>query len=109
MGIVRAVDSYIETTAPFQLAKQADKLPQVGTVLYNCAEMLRVASLLLWPFLPERVEEMWRRTGCGRYADALADRGAGDLDNWRQWGGGKPGTEIQKGDPLFPRFQPAKP
>ncbi len=108
MGIVRAVDSYIEVTQPFTLAKQADKLPQVGTVLYNCAEMLRVASLLLWPFLPEKVEEMWRRTGCGRYAEALADRGPGDLDNWRRFGGGMPGTEIQKGDPLFPRYQPPK-
>jgi methionyl-tRNA synthetase len=108
MSIVRSVDSYIETTQPFTLAKQADKLPQVGTVLYNCAESLRVASLLLWPFLPEKVEEMWRRTGCGQYADALADRGLGDLDNWRQFGCSKPGTEIQKGDPLFPRYQPPK-
>ncbi len=108
MGIVRAVDSYIEATQPFQLAKQDGKLPQVGTVLYNCAESLRVASLLLWPFLPEKVQEMWQRTGCGHYADALADRGGGDLDNWRQWGQSQPGSEIQKGDPLFPRFQPAK-
>jgi methionyl-tRNA synthetase len=108
MGIVRAVDSYIEATQPFQLAKQQDKLPQVGTVLYNCAEALRVASLLLWPFLPQKVEAMWSRTGLGHYADALADRGAGDLDQWRQWGQSKPGTEVQKGDPLFPRFQPAK-
>src|SRR5690606_11916535 len=75
MSIVRAVDSYIEATQPFTLAKQADKLPQVGTVLYNCAESLRVASLLLWPLLPEKVEEMWRRTGCGHYGEALADRG----------------------------------
>jgi len=108
MGIVRAVDSYIEATQPFQLAKQEGKLPQVGTVLYNCAESLRVASLLLWPFLPEKIEELWRRTGCSYYADALADRGQGDFEQWRQWGQSKPGTEIQKGDPLFPRFQTAK-
>ncbi|MEZ6189788.1 MAG: class I tRNA ligase family protein [Phycisphaerales bacterium] len=84
MSIVRAVDSYIEATQPFTLAKQADKLPQVGTVLYNCAESLRVASLLLLlAVLPEKVEEMWRRTGCEKYADAAADRRLGDLDNWR--------------------------
>jgi methionyl-tRNA synthetase len=108
MGIVRAVDSYIEVTQPFQLAKQEGKLPQVGTVLYNCAESLRVASLMLWPFMPEKVEEMWRRTGCGHYADALADRGRGDFEQWRQWGQSKPGTEVKKGDSLFPRFQSAK-
>ena len=108
MGIVRSVDSYIEATQPFQLAKQEGMLPQVGTVLYNCAESLRVASLLLWPFLPEKVQAMWQRTGCGHYGEVLADSGTGDLDQWRQWGQCKPGTEIQKGDPLFPRFQPAK-
>jgi len=108
MGIVRAVDSYIEATQPFQLAKQQDKLPQVGTVLYNCAESLRVASLLLWLFLPEKVQEMWDRTNCNHYTDALAAHGKGDLDQWQQWGRSQPGTHIQKGDPLFPRFQPAK-
>ncbi len=108
MGLVRAVDGYIEATQPFQLAKQDGKLPEVGTVLYNCAEALRVASLLLWPFLPEKIEALWRRTGCGHYADALADRGKGELDQWLTWGQCKPGTEIMKGDPLFPRFQPAK-
>ena len=108
MEVVRAVDSYIETTQPFQLAKQEGMLPQVGTVLYNCAEALRVASLMLWPFLPEKVEQMWQRVGLEAYAEALADKGKGDFEQWRRWGQSRPGTEVQKGDPLFPRYQPPK-
>ncbi len=108
MGLVRAVDNYIEATQPFQLAKQPEQLPTVGTVLYNCAEMLRVASLMLWPFLPGKVEELWRRIGCGQYAEAMANHGRGDFDAWRQWGGSRPGTELVKGDPLFPRYQARK-
>ena len=108
MGIVRSVDSYIEATQPFKLAKVESELPKVGTVLFNCAELLRIASLLLWPFLPEKVAELWHRSGFGPYAQALSDRGVGDLDNWLQWGQSKPGTELTKGDPLFPRYQPPK-
>ena len=75
--------------------------------LLNLVQHL-IASLLLWPFLPEKISELWQRTGCGHYADALQDRGSGDFEQWRQWGLSKPGTEMHKGDPLFPRFQPAK-
>ncbi len=108
MSIVRAVDSYIEATQPFKMAKQESELPKVGTVLYNCAEALRVASVLLWPFLPEKCEQLWQRTGCGQYAEALADKGTGDLEAWAQWGQSKPGSALQKSDPLFPRYQPPK-
>ena len=108
MGIVRSVDSYIEATQPFKLAKDKGQLPKVGTVLFNCAEQLRIASLLLWPFLPEKVEDFWRCSGKGPYAQALADEGKGDLDTWLEWGLSQPGTELTKGDPLFPRHQPPK-
>ena len=35
----------------------------------------------------------------------LAECGRGDLVEWSHWGGLKPGTSIQQGDPLFPRYQ----
>jgi methionyl-tRNA synthetase len=105
MDLVRAVDSYIEQTQPFKLAKDPDKLPQVGTILYNCAEALRIASVLLWPMLPDQVQTLWKRLGCSEHADALADNGTGDLSAWTQWGQLKPGTTIEQGDPLFPRYQ----
>ncbi len=108
MLCVSTVDRHIEQTAPFKLAKDESKLPEVGTILYNCAEALRIASVLLWPFIPHKVEDFWRRIGCGHYAEALADHGHGDLDAWVQWGQLKPGTPIEKGDPLFPRYQVEK-
>ncbi|MCC7193893.1 MAG: methionine--tRNA ligase [Phycisphaeraceae bacterium] len=108
LDLVRAIDNYIEQTAPFKLAKDPARLPEVGTILYNCAEALRIASLLLWPVIPGKVEELWRRIGCGHYADALADKGRGQLAQWTQWGVLQPGTPITAGDPLFPRYQPPK-
>ncbi len=109
LAVVRLVDSYIEETSPFKLAKDPAKLlpgAEVGTILYNCAEALRIASVLLWPFIPDACEAFWGRIGCGEYAKALANNGRGDLAKWVTWGQLQPGTPIEKGDPLFPRYQP---
>ena len=108
LDLVRAIDGYIEKTQPFKFAKDPQTLPQVATILYNCAEALRIASLMLWPLLPDKIEQLWLRFGCADYAKALADRGAGDLRQWSRWGQSQPGTQIEHADPLFPRHQPPK-
>jgi methionyl-tRNA synthetase len=108
LDLVRAIDNYIEQTAPFKLAKDPAKLPEVGTILYQCAEAMRIASLVLWPVLPGKIEELWRRLGCPQYAKALANGGRGNLREWARWGQLYPGTPITHGDPLLPRYQPAK-
>jgi len=105
LRLVRAIDNYIEHTAPFKLAKDESKKPVVGTILWNCAEAMRIASILLWPVIPFKAEEIWRRLGCESYVDALADRGKGDFMEWTRWGQLEPGTPIAKSDPLFPRYQ----
>jgi len=108
LDLVRKIDLYIEQTKPFKLAKDPDKLPEVGTILYNCAETMRIASILLWPIMPTKIEELWRRIGCEHYTKALANHGQGKLSEWCRWGLLEPGTPILQGDPLFPRYQPAK-
>jgi methionyl-tRNA synthetase len=105
--IIQKVDAYIEQTQPFKLAKDESRLPEVGTILYNCAEAIRIASLLLWPVIPEKVEELWRRMQLP-YGQQLAARGRGKLDDWLVWGQLEPGTPIEKGQPLFPRQELAK-
>ena len=107
MELIRRVDGYIERTQPFRLAKQEGRLPEVGTILRNCAEAIRIASLLLWPVIPRTAEEMWRRIGCGAYAEALAGRDRGELGLWTQWGRLPAGASITKGEALFPRVDVA--
>lgn len=105
---VREVDAYIERTQPFRMAKEEHKLPAVGTVLYQCAETLRIASVLLWPLIPDACELFWQRIGCSRYTESLANNGMGDLDAWLKWGQLSPGISIEKGVSLFPRYQVEK-
>jgi len=102
------MDRYIEFHKPFSLAKDPDKMPEVGTILYNCAEVLRIASVLLWPFIPDKCEAFWGRIGFGHYAQQLKDNGQGDLEAWVKWGQLAPGTPIENGDALFPRYQVEK-
>jgi len=105
--LVGAVDQYIEQTQPFKLAKEESRLPEVATILYNCAEALRIASLLLWPMIPQKMEELWRRMQLS-YGQQLADRGRGALADWLEWGQLEPGTAIEKGPALFPRQELAR-
>jgi hypothetical protein len=46
---------------------------------------------------------VWRRCGLD-YEKSLADRGRGDFASWVQWGGLAEGTELAKGDALYPRY-----
>jgi methionyl-tRNA synthetase len=104
IDLVRLIDAHIETTQPFKLAKQPGRSTEVAEILYTCAEAFRLASLRLWPALPGKMEEVWRRLGgAGAYGQRLAGRGRGELDAWSKWGGLPAGAELRPGEPLFPR------
>ncbi len=107
LELVRAIDAHIDATAPFRLAKDPANAERVAEILYECAETYRLASLLLWPALPAKMEEVWRRLGCREYLEALAGRGRGRFREWSRWGGLQAGSEIAAGGALFPRYQPA--
>ena len=94
MSIVRQVDVFINDTAPFKLAKDPDAAETVGTILYRCAEAIRIAACLLEATMPARMQEL-------RAAWNLGDA-TGDLRSECGWGRLKPGTTIDK-VALFPR------
>ena len=107
-SIIYHVDKFIESTKPFTLAKNPEKMPEVGSILYDSAEALRIASVLLWPFIPAACEAFWGRIGCDYAEQMKAHGGRGKLDEWVRWGLLEPGTRAEKGDALFPRYQVEK-
>lgn len=94
MGYVKRINRYLEQTAPWALAKQKGRQSEINTALYTAAEALRLASTLLWPVMPERIAELWRRLGW-QPNQTLRDE--------LQWGGLQPGAAVSEGPPLFPR------
>jgi len=96
MGIIRKIDLFINETAPFKLAKDETKQAELGTILYQCLEALRIASMLLHPVIPEKMDEFHKAIG--------VELPSGDIRPLLAWGGMKAGTAVKK-IALFPRVE----
>jgi len=96
LDLASATNRYIDTTQPFQLAKDPAQRDRLGTILYSCAEAVRIVLSYLEPIMPEKAEEGLRQLG-------LAGGGAQPLDARTRWAGLAPGTALAQSNPLFPR------
>ncbi|MFN5946315.1 MAG: class I tRNA ligase family protein, partial [Phycisphaerae bacterium] len=108
LDLVRSVDQYINVTAPFKLAKTVEQNPaakdQLAAILYNCAEALRIASVLLSPAMPQKMAQVWQSWHCAPPTGAT-------LAQLCEFGGKhalKPGQTIAKGEVLFMRADTAE-
>ena len=97
LGLVRQVDGFINSTEPYKLAKDESQRDRLGAILYQCLEVLRIASLLLWGVMPSRMAALWSELGLS------VDPEAGTLDELAAWGGLSPGGRVAK-IALFPRL-----
>jgi methionyl-tRNA synthetase len=95
--LVGAANKYIDETAPWALAKDAEKRERLGTVMYNLIEAVRLIGLLAAPFMPETAGKIMETLGCDP-ADLT-------LEGKDGWGGLKPGAKVAKAEPLFPRIE----
>jgi len=94
-SLVDATNRYIDVTAPFKLAKDASQRERLATILYTCAEAVRLVLLHLWPIMPTTCETGLAQLGWSGGEIRIDDQGA--------WGGLRPGTTVVKGEGLFPR------
>lgn len=101
VDVFRAVDLYIDRTRPFKMAKDLEQREAVGTVLYHCAEGIRIGSMLLAPVMPERMAALWAAYGLNDPTEVGVDA----FTEWMEWGRGTPGMNIEK-VALFARYQP---
>jgi methionyl-tRNA synthetase len=98
VGLVRRVDAFINRTEPYKLAKDEARRDELGAILYQCSEAIRIASLLLWPVMPDKSRGLWEAL------DQEIDPGAGQLHALAEWGGLAEGQKIRK-TALFPRVE----
>ena len=92
---VRATNRYVESNAPWKLFKEGNQ-ERINLVLYNAAEALRIASILLYPVMPGKCRELLSRLGVEEKDITLAKAS--------EWGLLKAGQKISAGEPLFPRI-----
>lgn len=72
MNLVKATNKFFNDTAPWKMVKDG-KLAQMGGVLYACAEVLRIVSIVLFPVMPNKMRELRRVFGLDDTGLTLAD------------------------------------
>ncbi len=68
--------------------------------MYILLETLRNLGWMLQPIMPQIGEEIWLQLGIDWEKEKEMD-----FKKAIKWGRLKPGTEIKKGEPLFPRIE----
>jgi methionyl-tRNA synthetase len=91
------VNRYVDQKAPFTLAKDPARREELESVLYRCAESLRIVAILLGPFLPVTAARIAEQLGV---PDLLATSTLADAETWGRLA---PETRVRRGDSLFPR------
>jgi methionyl-tRNA synthetase len=96
-----AANTYVDRAAPWAEEKKGDRA-RVDTILATLLEVLRVLSVMIWPVLPKKSDEMRAQLGLPAIATKVGQR------VWPE------GTELRKGGealaagaPLFPTVDEA--
>ena len=68
-------------------------------MLYNLAEVLRIAAILISPFMPVTAPRVWSQLGL------TTDFASVTLAEAQAWGRLAAGTAVAKPEPIFPRIE----
>jgi methionyl-tRNA synthetase len=95
--LLGTANKYIDEEAPWQTVRTDPA--RAGTVLYNTLEAVRIATILLTPWLPTATARVWDQLGI---TVPLANQRLADA---ARWGGLPSGTQVRPGAPIFPRIE----
>jgi methionyl-tRNA synthetase len=99
--LIDATNGFIAESEPWVLARNAQQHDRLSQVLYDAAEALRVAGVLLLPVMPTACAEILRRAGETTPAGAVRAADAA-------WKAAMPRTLV-RGAALWPRLPESKP
>ena len=97
---ISRTNKYVDETTPWLLAKDASKKDRLATVMYNLLESIRIAAILLSPFMPHTSPEIFRQIGA-----------TGDIATWesaKTFGLLPADIHVKKSEALFPRIDAEK-
>lgn len=97
-GLIDSTNKYIDSSAPWNLAKSEETKERLSSVIYNTVEAIRIIAILLYPFMPDKADEIIKQIGITE--DSLSQ----GMDSAKKWGGIKAGAFVNPGEQLFPRI-----
>lgn len=95
--IFKKCNKYIDETTPWILAKEENK-DRLKKVIYNLLESIRIGAVLLYPFLPQTSEEIFRQLNTKETS----------YDSINEFGKLKVGDTLNEPKPLFIRIEKEK-
>ncbi len=93
--IIDAANEFIASSEPWVLARDAARREELSQTLFDVAEAIRIAAILLLPIMPRSAAEILRRVGEAKKPNEIRLSDA----EWRQEGE----RVIAKADALWPR------
>ena len=94
--LLATLNGFLQERQPWNLAKEGDaRRAELEAVLYSSLEGLRIASILIEPFMPTIAAELRTQLGAGEAPVNLGEA--------TRWGGLPAGTRLSDARPLFPR------
>ncbi len=95
-GFIGRANKYIDETEPWKLGREGD-VERLDAVLRTLWEALRLAAILVAPFMPQTAARIWSQLGLeGEPAE-------GARAAWK-WGEGGDGIKVNRSGILFPRI-----
>jgi len=95
---INQMNKYVDSQAPWALAKDPGQQDQLRRVMYDLLEGLRIVSGLIYPVMPQTSRKMQDQLGL----DSQGDNNR--LAGLRKWGLLPADTRLAKSKPLFPRI-----
>ncbi len=95
--IISRSNKYIDETSPWVLAKDEAKKEELGNVMVHLAENIRIAAVLLKPYLPHGPKEIFKQLN-------IVDEDQQTYDSTLTYGIIKPAGALSKPNPIYPRL-----
>jgi methionyl-tRNA synthetase len=95
---INVTNKYIVEREPWVLAKDPASRGRLETIIYNLLEALRITAVLISPFMPGSAAKMMGQLG-------ITDTAGQSFESLGTWGGLKAGSELKRGESLFPRVE----
>lgn len=96
--VIGLANKYIEDSKPWVLAKE-NRTGELAGVIYNLLEALRIAAVSVYPFMPKTAQAIWSQLGMAGEVEKV------DINRESLWGARKPGSSVNKPQPIFPRIE----
>ena len=96
-NIFKRCNKYIDETTPWILAKEENK-DRLKCVIYNLLESIRIGAVLLYPFLPQTSEEIFKQLNTDETS----------YESISEFGKLKVGSTLNDPKPLFIRIEKEK-